>query len=387
MTTLGRICMCLIGFCVVSTTAKSDDQDVTKWIERIRSVGAEGKGSAAAGKAWRELTSQGPAVLPAILEAIDGANPVAANYLRSAFETVAARSLASGLDLPKKQLVSFLANRKNDAKARRLAYEWLVRLDPSSPDRFLPKMLDDPSAELRRDAVAKLIDAADALYEKKSPAARAVFEKALVYARDRDQVEHIAERLGKLGRPIDLTKHFGFITRWMVIAPFDNRRGVGYGQSYPPERGVDLHATYKAHDGKVAKWRYHQTQLRLGLVDFNQIFGDWHGVVAYAWTVVESPRKQPVEIRAGSNNAIVIYLNGKRIYGREEYHHGMQMDQHVGRGILRPGRNEILVKVCQNEQEESWAQRWSFQLRITDHLGAPVPLTVRVPDDIGGPSR
>ena len=78
----------------------------------------------------------------------------------------------------------------------------------------------------------------------------------------------------------------------------------------------------------------------------------------------------------GMRQAGDIYLNGKDIYFREEYHHGMQMDQHVGRGQLRAGRNEILIKVCQNEQEDSWAQQWSFQLRICDGLGGVVPVTV-----------
>ena len=88
------------------------------------------------------------------------------------------------------------------------------------------------------------------------------------------------------------------------------------------------------------------------------------------------PLRLFVEIRAGSNNAVRIYLNGKEIFFREEYHHGMQMDQHVGRAMLKAGRNEVLVKVCQNEQTDAWAQQWSFQLRICDSLGGAVPVTV-----------
>jgi hypothetical protein len=103
--------------------------------------------------------------------------------------------------------------------------------------------------------------------------------------------------------------------------------------------------------------------------------GKLKGAVFFAHTVVESAAERPVEIRAASNNAVRIWLNGKEIYFREEYHHGMKMDQHVGKGTLRAGRNEILIKVCQNEQTESWAQEWSFQLRVCDHLGAAVPIT------------
>jgi hypothetical protein len=55
----------------------------------------------------------------------------------------------------------------------------------------------------------------------------------------------------------------------------------------------------------------------------------------------------------------------------------MRMDQHVGQGTLKAGRNEILVKVCQNEQKEDWAQLWSFQLRVCDNLGGAVPVSIR----------
>ena len=52
------------------------------------------------------------------------------------------------------------------------------------------------------------------------------------------------------------------------------------------------------------------------------------------------------------------------------------MDQHVGRGVLKAGRNAILVKLCQNEQTEAWAQEWSFQLRVCDAIGGAVPVTM-----------
>jgi hypothetical protein len=39
---------------------------------------------------------------------------------------------------------------------------------------------------------------------------------------------------------------------------------------------------------------------------------------------------------------------------------------------LQAGKNVILVKVCQNEQTESWAQRWEFQLRVCDSIGAAI---------------
>jgi len=122
-------------------------------------------------------------------------------------------------------------------------------------------------------------------------------------------------------------------------------------------------------------------------VDINKAIEPIKGVTAFGFAAVASPQERPVEIRVGSNNAVRIWLNGKEIYFREEYHHGMEMDQHVGKGTLKAGRNEILIKVCQNEQTEDWAKLWSFQLRVCDALGAAVPVTVvteKLPSKNGG---
>ena len=54
------------------------------------------------------------------------------------------------------------------------------------------------------------------------------------------------------------------------------------------------------------------------------------------------------------------------------------MDQHVGRGRLRAGDNTVLVKVCQNDQDQAWAQEWPFQCRLCDATGGALPLTQAV---------
>jgi hypothetical protein len=48
------------------------------------------------------------------------------------------------------------------------------------------------------------------------------------------------------------------------------------------------------------------------------------------------------------------------------------MDQFIVRGELKPGKNVILLKVCQNEQKEDWAQVWQFQLRVCDSIGKAI---------------
>jgi len=80
----------------------------------------------------------------------------------------------------------------------------------------------------------------------------------------------------------------------------------------------------------------------------------------------------PCQVRVASPNAVQIFLNGKKVFEREEYHHGSNLDYHVGAGTLRKGPNAILIKVCQNNQTDSWAQAWSIRARVCDATGGPL---------------
>jgi hypothetical protein len=365
---------------LLGASAGAPGAEVKPLLERINQVGKEGKNNVEAARAWRELVQCGPDALLPILAALDRARSTPANWLRSAVESIVDRSLDRAEKLPAGKLEAFVKDTRHKGPSRRLAYECLVRVDKSAKARLIPGMLNDPGAELRRDAVALVIEDADKAHAaRKKPAALDAYKKALDAARDRDQVEHIAKRLKELDSPIDLTTHFGFITRWQLIGPFDNTGGQGFKRVFPPEKRVDLTAARKGKKEKEVRWIDHQTMQVYGLVDLNKALGKQMGVTAYGLAIMESPKKQAVQIRAGSNNAVKLFLNGKEIYFREEYHHGMQMDQHVGTGSLKAGRNEILIKVCQNEQTDDWAQTWSFQLRVCDDIGGKVPLKVVTP--------
>jgi hypothetical protein len=345
-------------------------------VARIKAVGPEGAGNAEAAAAWRTLSRLGPEVLPEVLAAMDDADPVAANWLRAAVDAIAERALAAGRPLPARRLEAFVRRTDHAGPARRLAYEWLVRVDPSAPDRLLPGMLHDPGAELRRDAVERVIRAArEHLDRGDRRAATDAYRKALSAALDPDQVERIAQDLKPLGVKVDLAPHFGFLRRWLLLGPFDNRGGAGFATVFPPEKGIDLTFTFRGKDGVRLRWRECTTDDPHGMVDLNKALGPHKGAVAYALTVVDSPAARPVQLRAGSDNAVKMFLNGRLLLAREEYHHGIHMDQHVARGDLRAGRNEILLKVCQDEQTEEWNRRWSFQLRVTDPSGDKIPLT------------
>jgi hypothetical protein len=369
--TMLRAGLLILGLALAAPAAGADTAAL---LATVRAVGREGAGNPEASAAWKELVRLGPEALPAVLAGMDGADATAANWLRNAVDAIAERALAAGKPLPAAQLEKFIADTAHSGAGRRLAYEWLVRVDKSAPARLLPGMLQDPSPELRRDAVARAMGEAREFLDRGAKGlATASYRRALSGACDKDQVDAIAQQLKALGSPVDLAAHFGFIRAWHLVAPFDNHNGVGFKEVYPPEKGVDLAAVYKGKGGKEARWTVHTTDSPYGAVDLNKVLGKQKGTVAYAFAAIDSPTARPVQVRVGSINAVKVFLNGKELFGREEYHHGVEMDQYVAAGTLKAGRNEVLIKVCQNEQSEDWAQAWGFQARLCDAVGAAVP--------------
>ena len=79
-----------------------------------------------------------------------------------------------------------------------------------------------------------------------------------------------------------------------------------------------------------------------------------------------------MQLRLGCKNAWKVWLNGDLLFGRDEYHRGMKIDQYIMDAGLRAGRNDIVVKICQNEQVEDWTIEWEFQLRVCDETGKAI---------------
>lgn len=357
--------------------AKVSGQKFAKALKTLQAVEPNGADNAAATQAWGEVAAADAAQLPAVLAAIDEAGPLGANWLSAAVQAIADRQLKQGDELPAAELEAFVLDKQHAPRGRRLAFEWLARADATAADRLTPGFLYDPSPELRRDAVARLIAEGDELVKDASPEdAHKAYDKALSGAVDLDQVKKLETELEKLGEKVDLPRHFGFITRWKVIGPFDNTGEKGFDVVYPPEKSIELDAEYegKPLEGKArqVKWSDFETQDDYGIVDLNAAVGKANGVAAYAWAEFNSPSEQSAELRLGRDNATKMWLNGKVIHEQRVYHSGADMDQFIGRGRLRKGKNTILVKVLQNEQKEDWAQTWGFQLRVCDATGAAI---------------
>ena len=338
----------------------------------IRAVGMEGRGNAEASVAWKKLAQGSPATLLTVLEGMDGANDYALNWLRMAADSIVSRALDSGGTIPLPELGRFLLETRHHPRARRLAIELIARVDSATTDKLLAGMLNDPSLEIRRDAVQKVINQGNRLVsDGNKPGATLLYQQALTYARAVEQIESLAKKLAELGQPVDLLKHFGFITEWKVIGPFDNTGNKGFTTSLPPEQKIDFTAEHDGKSGKV-RWKDYTTSHAYGMVDMNQPFGKLKEVTAYATAEFVSVQAQSVELRLGGKNSWKLWLNGKLLFERDEYHANAEIDQYLMPAQVQAGRNVILVKVCQNEEVKEWTEEWEFQLRVTDSLGTPI---------------
>jgi len=373
--TAGWSGLILSGFlaCFVGAQAAiCQEGRIDAWLQTLKAIEPGGAGQQEAAAAWRPLAQLPADRIPVLLAALDEASTLGANWIRCAVDAIAERHMQNQQPLPAAALEAFVLDRSHNPRARRLAYEWLIRVDSTAEQRIIPRSLDDPSLEMRRDAVDRLAAEADRLAEAgKQDQAVVLWEKAFHAARDRDQVESLARRLQSTGQQVDLARHFGFVTRWKIIGPFDNTGEAGFDAVYPPERRFDPAATYQGKSGPVT-WRDYTTDDKYGEVDLNQLLGEQKGVVAYAACEFFAPEAIDAEIRAFTENALKVWLNGQLVGEFPVYHSGSQMDQYVCPVRLNEGRNLILIKVCQNEQTQPWARYWRFHLRVCDATGGAI---------------
>jgi hypothetical protein len=366
-----------------ASSRAAEPADLGPALQALRGVGSKGHGHRDAMRAWKQISQADANQLPAILSGMKGAGKLADNWFRAAAETVAQRELDGGGVLPVAELEKFLADTSQSPRARRLAYELVAQVDKTAETRLIVPLINDPSLELRRDAIVLALRAADARLkkgEKKQVAAD--YRRAFAASRDLDQIKQAAKKLRELDLPVDLPRHMGFVLQWKLVGPFDNVDGVGFDKAYPPESGVDLDAEYQGKVGTV-RWRDYATEDEFGIVDLNDGFQrpkakvgngyeltDEHkGAIAYAYAEFDSDESRSADFRIGCINANKLWLNGVLLTANQVYHSGMEVDQYFATAKLKKGRNVILVKVAQNEQEEDWAQRWQFQMRVCDELG------------------
>jgi hypothetical protein len=366
MRLISRILVLQIGLVFAGLVATCSADDVDRAIEILRKVEKGNAENQKAVEASKLLQAGRASTLIRVLEGMKDATSIGKNYLSG----VAGALQRKDSIYLRSQLQSFLEDQRQDAEARYLVFEWLTDNDSKLREEMLANFQNDSSLEIRYAAI-------ELAKQKlaKSEDIRA-YEELLDAARHPAQIESIAKKLKGLGQNIDQAKIFGFLMTWSVIGPFDNVGQKHFHTVYEVEQDLlgstfDPEKQYVGKSGQVT-WQTVTTDQPDGVVDLAEIYNQEKGAIAYARTVFVAESACEVEIRFGTKNANKLWVNDQDITMNEVYHAGMSIDQYIAKAKLVAGENEIVLKLCQNEQTESWAQEWRFQVRVSDSTGKAV---------------
>jgi hypothetical protein len=355
--------------------------EVAQALQVIAKVQPNGGGHAEAVQAAGQLSQLPPAQIVAVLEAFKGANPLAKNWLMGIVGAIARKHD----NLPSESLERFLNSQANDADARYWVFEYLTNGKPELRSKWLESMTADTSLDIRYLAVAQKLESLKSV-EKSDKLA--VYRSLLEDARHPEQLKEITATLREAGEGVDLARQYGFLMSWKLVGPFDNRNEAGFDVIYAPEEkylaapGQMPAGKFGGKEGKELSWIDGVTDSDDGMLNINPLFNKEKGAIVYAFAEFDAAESVAADIRLGCINANKVWVNGQEVTSNKVYHAASSIDQYIGQAKLLKGKNTILIKVCQNEQTESWAQDWQFQLRVCDVTGKAILATDRVANPV-----
>ena len=162
------------------------------------------------------------------------------------------------------------------------------------------------------------------------------------------------------------------LREWWLLGPFADANHAGFFSVLPPEKGIDLEATYQGRDGPIRWQKYDSPEYAVNWDGPLQNHQERWGVI-YALTHIYSPTRRQAEIRVAAPN-LVAWLNGKRIMIQHTYAWVRQLRRVAGVATkvwLEPGWNSLLLKL-ENDRPPIGATSpaWTFAAWVTD-LGSP----------------
>lgn len=340
-----------------------------------------GVGSQEAQRACRELAKVGTPVLAKLLPAMDTGNIVAANWLRTVYDQVVDAELASkSALLPMPLLKDFVRDERRQGRVRRHVLATLDRVEPKFREDFISSCLND--AEFRGDAVADALARGDkAKLENNLVEAVAAYQKAFQNARDSAQITAAADKLGAAGQNASIVEQMGLVVDWYIAGPFDAPAKTGFNLAFPPEKEVDLKAEYDGKDKRHFGWKRFHCVDRMGSLDLAQAVAPVSEAIAYTYAELNSADGGPAQVRCGADDNLTVWLNGEKVFGREQWLNGIRLDRFIVPVELKKGTNRLLVKVCQGPPHSNPAvgNNWTLQIRVCKPDGATAGLTSMLP--------
>ena len=161
-----------------------------------------------------------------------------------------------------------------------------------------------------------------------------------VYVKKATHVETAKATLASFGMP-------NLSGKWYFAGPFDNPDKKGIDVKYPPEKEVDLKATFVGKNDKKFGWQEFKG-FELGkILDLKMIIPeDNNDAVIYLYHEFDATEAGRLPISLGSDDTMSVFFNGTRILN-ENREQPAAPDQFFTQLKLKAGKNQLLLKVCQ----------------------------------------
>jgi serine/threonine-protein kinase len=132
--------------------------------------------------------------------------------------------------------------------------------------------------------------------------------------------------------------------KWHIIGPFDNSNDRGFETIYPPEKEINFEKSYPGKKGRNLRWQEF-TGFQLGTAIDLRRFEDNDFTCAYLYHAFDV--KEPVELPLGlgSDDTLTVWLNGEQLLAKN-VRRGVKPDEDCVTLYCKPGRNELLLKIC-----------------------------------------
>ena len=157
-----------------------------------------------------------------------------------------------------------------------------------------------------------------------------------------------------------------YIPEWMLLGPFINKRDsdilrYGIDSVYPPEKRINLHASYKGINNQDIRWVPYKTP-ESGYFSLWDKVNPYEFAITYAYTRVYSPENQKILFFIGSDDGSKVFLNGKEYYRFLDIRVAAP-DQDTILLPLKKGWNALLLKLENN------FGGYAFYARFRDQKG------------------
>lgn len=201
---------------------------------------------------------------------------------------------------------------------------------------------ETPEYIVLRDANAKDTKLTKAEIESRAKSPQSIMPENLLALMTEDDLVDMVEYLFSLKTPALA------LDQWQLLGPFVNSLDVGgLDQAYPPEKTIDLKATYPGKTGQIG-WKPVKPNAQ-GFVDLAALYGkEANNTVSYVYREVESPIDQEATVLLGTDEAARLWVNGVAVHSTIlKRSPAPEQDQVPIR--LKKGKNTILLKLVNTD--------------------------------------